>query len=265
MTGTDQLSEAGIQRYLTNPTLRVRVFDRVTSTNTLLKQMAAEGEPAGLALVAGAQTAGRGRMGRSFYSPEGCGLYLSLLLRPTAEAAEVTRLTACAAVATAEAIEELTEARPGIKWVNDLYLDGKKICGILAEAGLHPETGRMSYVVVGIGVNLYQPKMDYPEELKQIAGTVLGTRKMPELRNRLTALILGKLAACADNPGALEIYQKYRERSLTLGREITIIQPGTEPVHATAIDLERDYGLRVRGKDGSERILRSGEISIRIS
>ena len=260
----DVLSEEGVRRYLARPGLQVKVFPVITSTNTVLRQLAAEGAPAGLALIAGEQTAGRGRLGRSFYSPAGSGLYLSLLLRPDLAAAEATRLTACAAVAVSEALEALADVRPGIKWVNDLYLGGKKICGILTEAALDCETGRMSHVVVGIGVNTRLPAGDFPEDLRSIAGAVFGDAPVPDLRNRLAALILDRLAAYAENPADPALYEKYRDRSLVLNRPVLILAPGKDPVPALAVDLEPDYALRVRLEDGSEQLLRSGEISLRL-
>ena len=259
----DVLSAEGIRRYLTCPDIRVRVCPTVTSTNTVLKQMALEDAPAGLALAAGEQTAGRGRMGRSFYSPAGSGLYLSLLLRPDLAAADAVRLTACAAVAVAEAIESMADVHPEIKWVNDLYLGGKKVCGILTEAGLDCETGRMSYVIIGIGINTRMPAGSFPEEIRDVAGDVFGDTPIPDLRNRLAARVLDNLAAGARDPMSEELFEKYRRRSMAPGKPILILSPGEEPVPAEAVDLERDYALRVRLESGEERLLRSGEISIR--
>lgn len=260
----DVLSEEGIRRLLTRKDLEPRVFQTITSTNTVLRQMALEGAPAGLALVAAEQTAGRGRLGRSFYSPAGTGLYLSLLLRPELEAARAVCLTACAAVAVAETLESLADIHPGIKWVNDLYLGGKKVCGILTEAGLDCETGRLSHVIVGIGVNTRVPAGDFPEELRSIAGAVFGDAPLPDLRNRLAAGILDRLRTCAENPEDPALFEKYQSRSLVPGQPIRILAPGQEPVPALALDLLPDYGLRVRLDDGTEQILRSGEISIRM-
>ena len=149
----DVLSAREIALRLTTPGLRLRVYPSVTSTNTILKNMAAAGEPEGAVAVAGEQTAGRGRMGRSFYSPPGTGLYLSILLRPGIPAEETTPVTACAAVAVAESIEELSGEPAQIKWVNDVYVRGKKVCGILTEASIDCETRIADYLVVGIGVN----------------------------------------------------------------------------------------------------------------
>ena len=261
---TDALSAGGIERYLTNSQVTVRYEPVITSTNTVLKQMALDGAPAGLALVAGQQTAGRGRMGRSFYSPAATGLYLSLLLRPDLPLSQAAGLTACAAVSVAESIESLADLHPRIKWVNDLYLGSRKVCGILTEAVPAPGQDRMSQVIVGIGVNTRVPADDFPPELREIAGAVFGTAAIPDLRCRLAAGILDRLMQYAAHPADPRIWQKYRERSFVLGRPVQILAPGQAPVQATALDLESDYALRVRLSDGTEQLLRSGEISLRL-
>ena len=139
LSDSDVLSEEGIRRHLQHQELQLQVYRTITSTNTVLKTLAAQNAPAGLALVAGEQTAGRGRLGRSFYSPADSGLYLSLLLRPHMSAVQATHLTACAAVAAAETIEELSGRPAQIKWVNDILVNGRKVCGILTEASIDCE------------------------------------------------------------------------------------------------------------------------------
>ena len=261
---SDVLSEEGVRRHLKNRSLRVSVYPVISSTNTVLKQMAAEDAPEGQVLIAGEQTAGRGRLGRSFYSPAGTGQYMSLLLRPSLAPADATRLTACAAVAVCEALESLGEVRLGIKWVNDICLKGRKICGILTEAGLDFESGKMSYVIIGIGVNTRLPKGDFPEEIRQVAGSAFGDAPVPDLRNRLAAGVLDRLAAYAADPFDPAVFRAYKARSLALGQPILILSPGQDPIEAEALDLAEDFSLRVRLGSGEERQLRSGEISIRL-
>ena len=140
----DVLSVESVRRYLRHREITPEVYKTISSTNTVLKARAAEGAGEGLALIAGEQTAGRGRMGRSFYSPADSGLYMSLLLRPRIAAREATGLTACAAVAVAETIEALSGRAAQIKWVNDVLLDGRKVCGILSEASLDCESGELA-------------------------------------------------------------------------------------------------------------------------
>lgn len=264
LSESDVLSEEGIRRHLKHQDIKLQVYKTITSTNTVLKTLAAEGAPAGLALIAEEQTAGRGRMGRSFYSPADSGLYLSLLLRPNVSAVEATRLTACAAVAVAETIEELSGRPAQIKWVNDIFVDGRKVCGILTEASVDCENGMLHYVIIGLGVNTHVPAGDFPEELKGIAGAAFAADLIPELRCRLAAGILDRLAEYTENPGAPHVFEAYKSRSLVLGKAINILAPGRDPVPAEVLDLEEDYALLVRLPDGSTTRLNSGEVSVRV-
>ena len=263
LSGSDVLSAEGVLRHLRRRDLRLRVYKTISSTNTVLKTLAAEGEEPGLVLISEEQSAGRGRLGRSFYSPPGSGLYMSLLLRTAMPAAEATRLTVCAAVAVCETVEELSGRDAQIKWVNDVFVDGRKVCGILTEASVDCETGALHYVVVGIGVNTRVPEGDYPEELRGVAGSAFGEEAIPELRCRLAAGILDRLADYAENPAAPAIFEGYRRRSLVLGREISILAPGRDPVPAVAVDLDEDCSLLARLPDGSIRRLSSGEVSVK--
>ena len=169
-SASDVLREEDVRKYLTAEGLDVRVYRSISSTNTVLKTMAEEGAPEGRCLIAGEQTAGRGRRGRSFYSPPDSGIYLSGLLRPALQAVDATSITACAAVAVAETIESLAPVKAEIKWVNDIYVDRRKVCGILTEASLDCESGQVNYLIVGIGINTRVPASDFPEELRSIAG-----------------------------------------------------------------------------------------------
>ncbi len=262
---SDVLSEEGIARYLKDPSLPIRVYPSITSTNTVLKAMAADGVPAPLALIAGEQTNGRGRMGRSFYSPSRTGLYMSLLLRPGIAAADVTGITACAAVAVAQTIEQLSGQEAAIKWVNDVYVQGKKVCGILTEASIDCETGVIHYLIIGIGINTALPEKDFPEELQAIAGAAFVGDPVPDLRCRLAAGVLDRLMAFSDDLTDERIFTEYKKRLLVLGRPINILAVGKDPEPATVLDLERDYALLVRCEDGSIRRLNSGEVSVRLT
>ena len=260
---SDVLSEQGVRQYLQNPRIEPRVYERICSTNTVLKAMASGGAPEGLALIAAEQKQGRGRMGRGFYSPKDSGLYLSLLLRPTAPAMEAVALTACAAVAVCEAIEELSGRETQIKWVNDVLVDGKKVCGILSEASLDCENGHLAYAVVGVGINIAEPKGGFPPELREIAGAAFGEERPPALRCRLAARLLDKLMDYCARPGDEALYEAYLRRSTVLGKDINLLSPDGVPAPAFALAIERDYGLLVRLADGSLRKLRAGEVSVR--
>ena len=254
---SDVLREEDIRKYLTAEGLDLHVYRSITSTNTVLKTMAEEGAPEGRCLVAGEQTAGRGRRGRSFYSPPDSGIYLSVLLRPALQAVDATSITACAAVAVAEAIEA------EIKWVNDIYVDGRKVCGILTEASLDCESGQVNYLIVGIGINTRVPASDFPEELRSIAGSAFGEKPIPELRCRLAAGVLNRLMHYYESLTDKTWFDEYRRRSLVLGKEINILAPGKEPEPAVALDLDRDFALLVRTESGELRRLNSGEVSVR--
>ena len=260
---SDVLSEQGVRQYLQNPRIEPRVYERICSTNTVLKAMASGGAPEGLALIAAEQKQGHGRMGRSFYSPKDTGLYLSLLLRPTAPATEAVGLTACAAVAVCEAIEELSGRQTQIKWVNDVLVDGKKVCGILSEASLDCENGHLAFAVVGVGINIAEPEGGFPPELREIAGAAFGEERPPALRCRLAARLLDKLMDYCARPGDEALYEAYLRRSTVLGKDINLLSPDGVPAPAFALAIERDYGLLVRLADGSLRKLRAGEVSVR--
>ncbi len=262
---SDVLSASGIEKYLHCPRFSVQVHDVLPSTNTVLKTMAADGAPEGLTLIARQQTAGRGRMGRSFFSPADSGLYMSFLLRPHIRAAESTRITACAAVAVAQAIEALAAVPAQIKWVNDVLVGGKKVCGILTEASVDCESAMINYAVVGIGVNASLPAGDFPEELRQVAGAVFGAERIPELRCRLAAAILDNFMALYEQGENGPCFTEYQKRSLVLGRPVNLLSPGREPVPALVLGLEPDFSLRVRLADGSETRVNSGEVSVRVA
>ena len=257
----DILSEQGVKKYLTQE-FQITFAPSVGSTNTVLRALAEQGAPEGTVVIADEQTGGRGRMGRAFYSPAGSGIYLSLLLRPVnAEPRQTVTLTAAAAVALCQAIEAVSESRPQIKWVNDIYLNSKKVSGILSEAAFGLESGLPEYVVVGVGINAYTPEGGFPPELAEIAG-VLWDSPVPGGKNRLAAEFLThfwKLYTTGDPAAFLE---DYRRRSLVVGKDITIIAGGKEtPAHALGID--DNFRLLVRYESGETAALSYGEVRIK--
>lgn len=229
--------------------LDIRYVPETGSTNADL--LAAPDAVAGSVLIAGAQSAGRGRMSRSFASPEG-GLYMSVLLRPES-VEKALSLTPRAAVAVARAIEELTGCRTGIKWVNDVLIGGKKVCGILAEA----VAGESLSVVLGIGVNIAEPPGGFPEELRGTAGTIFANA--PALaRERLAAGILNGLFA-----DEFDVYREYIRRSAVVGRSVTVSRGG-ESYAAYALAIDSHFRLVVEREDGTRESLNSGEVSVRL-
>lgn len=256
------LSPQSIAPFLTVPGLQVEVQPVVTSTNQVLRQRAEEGAHEGLALVAVTQTAGRGRRDHSFFSPPDSGLYLSFLLRPDLSARDALSLTTCAAASVALAIEECAGVDAKIKWVNDVFCHGKKVCGILTEAALDLETGGLQYAIVGIGVNLFPPKGGFPPELPE-AGAVFPTRPQGlEGRSQLAGSILNHFFSFYPHLKDKPFFADYWRRSLVLGQEITVLEGGQTRT-AFALDLERDFSLRVRETDGTIHTLSSGEVRVR--
>ena len=249
------LSERGVD-------LPLRFYRVVDSTNSEAKRLASAGEKRDLLLVAETQTAGRGRSGRSFLSPEG-GLYMSFLLHPAFSAEESTRLTTAAAVAVCEAVEEISGKKTGIKWVNDVFLDGKKITGILVEASLSLENGGLEYAVVGIGVNVYEPRGGFEPAIREIAGSIWGTEeKKKEARARLAALIAQKYLRILAANDPLSIHRAYKKRSLVLGREVAVMRTGREEEKAEVLDLDEGNRLLLRYPDGRIETLGTGEIRV---
>ena len=263
--GGDRLSAPGIRKYLKDACreLPITVVEETQSTNTALRALAEAGAPEGTVYIAQSQTGGRGRMGRSFFSPTGTGLYLSLLLRPTTwEPARAAQLTAAAAAAMCEAIREVTGKEPGIKWVNDLLLDGKKVCGILTEASFSMESGVLEYAVLGLGVNVYPPEGGFPKELEGVAGAVLDAPG-EDVRNRLAGEFLNCFLAGYAHPEDRSFLEIYRRRSVAVGRDITVLSGGHER-RAFAFGVDDDCRLLVRYDDGTEQALSYGEIRIAI-
>ena len=262
LTGGDVLSREGIRRYLKHPEIDVHVYSSVGSTNTLLKAWAEDGCAEGTVAAAEEQTSGRGRLGRSFYSPKGTGLYLSILLRPEAKAEAALPITTAAAVAAAEAIESLSGREAQIKWVNDIFLDSKKVCGILTEASVDLETGGLHYAIVGIGINVLRPADGFPEELQDVAGAIFDSCDEPDLRSRLSAELLDRFFDRYRGLGSEECFEAYRRRCFVLGKRVTVLSGGVAVADAEVLDLERDYSLRVRYDDGLIATLNSGEVSV---
>jgi len=263
---SDILSPQGIRRFL-KPEYRdldLTVLPTAPSTNALVREKANQGRPEGCVIVACEQTDGRGRYGRQFFSPIDSGVYLSLLLRPTAYSPQqATCLTAAAAAAMCQAIEAVTGQQPGIKWVNDIFLHGKKVCGILTEAAVGLETGALDYMVLGAGVNLYPPVKGFPEEIQPIAGSVL-ERSCPEAKNRLVGEFLNRFWDFYTHPECRTYLEDYRSRSLAIGQNVTVLSAG-RAVSAYAYGIDDDFRLLVRYENGDTEALSYGEIRIQLA
>lgn len=250
---------AAIEKYLCRRKVNVLAYDTVDSTNNVAKKLLADGAQGEYIITAQQQTAGRGRQGKSFFSPKGRGAYFTLIMYPMyqgGQAADFTLVTSAMAAAVSQSIDAVFGVRTQIKWVNDIYLDGKKICGILAEAVVK---GFDTAIVVGIGINITTDTEDFPEELKDKAGS-LGKSVDSGL---LIAQIADRAFSYCDNLQADDIIPYCRERSCVIGKEIVFFEGGRE-YKAFAEDIDSRGGLVVRLENGEKRVLRGGEISVRI-
>ena len=258
----DLLSEREIRRWLRDGEIgrEIELHDQLDSTNNRAKALAAAGAPHGLLVTADSQTGGRGRRGRSFFSPPHSGIYLSYILRPACTPEQASMMTSLTAVAVARAIETVAPAQVRIKWVNDLFLGEKKICGILSEAGMNMETGELDYIVVGIGVNV--GRMRFPPELEEIAGSIENETGAAVSRNRLIAEISNELNALYGDLRTGAFLEESRRRSNVIGREIRVIE-GDRSYEAEALDLDGQGRLIIRRGDETVR-LDYGEVSLRL-
>ena len=260
----DRVSEPEIRRWLKAETIgaRMEIHDQLDSTNIRAKALAATGAPHGYLVIADSQRQGRGRFGRSFFSPEHSGVYITYVLRPKTTAERAAMITSMAAVAVARAIEAVADVRAGIKWVNDIYLNGRKACGILCEASMDFESGMLEYAVLGIGVNV--SSMEFPDELKDIATSVSNECGQPVSRSRLIAEISNQLEALYPQLETGGFMAENRARSIVIGREVTVLR-GDERFRAKALDIDAQGRLVLQGEDGIVRRVGSGEISLKLN
>ena len=240
---------------------RVYRYETVGSTNTELMALARQGAAEGTVVLARQQTAGRGRLGRRFESPAGKGIYLSLVLRPGLPMTEAQAVTVSAAVAVCRAVKRLCGLDLGIKWVNDLYYNGKKVCGILTEAGADIESGQLEWLVVGIGLNLTSRPEDWPEELRPIAGSLYPGGPAPVSRAALAGAIARELLGLCP---AFDCLDEYRARCFVPGHWVTVCT-GTESYAAKAVAIDDAGRLIVQREGGRTEALCHGEVSIRPS
>ena len=262
----DIISIPGIKPFLSEKSQfyanKIQVHKSLESTNKTAKEMAVAGAEHGTIIISDCQTMGRGRYFRNFFSPSGGGLYMSIVLRPEAmNFKNPTSVTAFAAVSVCEAIESISTKVPKIKWVNDIFIDGKKVCGILTEAVTDFESGGLDWVVLGIGINVHTRTEDFPSDLQPLATSIYPDEKMPGVRNRLSAEIINRILGFETLPSETEIFEKYKKRLMMLGKEITVIQNQMK-YKATAIDVDSVGHLIAKNENGEIITLSSGEIRI---
>lgn len=267
MKSNDDISVQGIGTFLQRKDFanRMTVHETLESTNKTAKELAVSGAAHGTAVIADSQSAGKGRLGRSFHSPSKCGIYMSLIL----DIGEIGKgasqlITPFTAVCVCNAIESISDKKPQIKWVNDVLLGQKKICGILAEGVTDKESGQITWIVIGIGINFCTPPSGFPEKLRHIAGSVFENETPPITRNRLIAEIINKMMTQNGRFDEREILKKYRERLMILNKRIIISGQGiSDSYEATAIDINEGGHLLVKRDDGEIETLIAGDISVK--
>lgn len=258
MLAEDKIREQLLEK---NKQIGIYVYDTIDSTNDEAKRQWKESKKAPCLFVSDEQTGGRGRRGRSFYSPKGTGIYMSLLIKPATGLENAVHVTTATAVIVAKVLQEYTGEDIGIKWVNDLYLGAKKVCGILTEAVMEPDMTGTPAIVVGIGINLSTEA--FPEELQEIAcglgvdGTMLDA-------NRLIARIAEDVLHFAEDMQDCAYVEEYRKMSIVLGKEIRYNE-GNALIRGKALDIDSEGGLMVELEDGSVKVLKTGEITVRLA
>ncbi len=242
----------------------LQYHDILESTNTLAKTLALQGAPHGTVIIAGQQTGGRGRMGRSFHSPEGSGLYLSVIVRPDCAASELMHLTCAAAVAVCDAVKDATGIQSGIKWINDLVCDNRKIAGILTELVLAPGTANVDAAIIGIGINCRQQEDEFPPELRGIAGSLSMAAGRDISPAAVAAAVITRLYTVSDHllDEKDNIMDRYRSQCVTIGKKVVVHRYDTVR-HGHAIGVDHDGGLLVEFPDGTAETVSSGEAHVR--
>lgn len=252
-------SAKNIERKLSG--IKVNSFKCVDSTNNVAKTLAENGCEEGELVIAERQTAGRGRLGRSFLSQKG-GIYLSLVLKPKISPQDTLFITTAAAVAVCHAIEAVSGKKCEIKWVNDVYISGKKVCGILTEGAFNAD-GSLKYAVLGVGVNLFEPKGGFPANLP-LAGAIFDKKDKIFRKKSIKEQFLAEFANCFfsfyHNLEQKDFMSEYQSRSFLTGKEITY-EKGKEKFTATVIGIDDDAHLVIE-RDGKREFLSHGEIQI---
>lgn len=253
------LNEKELNALLNNPNITFKVYDSLISTNKTAKELAENGAKEGTVIVAKKQTGGRGRLGRSFHSPEGTGLYFSIILRPDFSPKQNLLITPAAAVAVSTVIEALTDTKAQIKWVNDIFINGKKVCGILSEAKLNAK-GTTEYVILGIGINLTPPKGGFPKDIELVAGALFNAPQNDtanEIMVKTVTTFLNLYQSLTDD----KIYTEYEKRLMLKKAEVNYTENG-EVKCGTVLGIDRSFNLIINKADGKEFHLSSGEVTI---
>lgn len=260
---SDVLSVEGIRLNLweTTPNLAITVLDSSESTMKDAKLAALNNAPQHTLIVADMQETPKGRFGRPFFAKAGKGIYMSLLLRPNQNFEEMAQYTIIMAVAVSRAMDDIATVTTEIKWVNDIYLNGKKVCGILSEAMSDVESGQISNVIIGMGINFSIKQSEFPEDIQDKVISLFPDGDPVATRNELVASIWNHFYQILATLPQQDFLEDYRKRSFVLGKEVAFTQAGVD-YHGVAKTINPQGELVVQLADGQEKILSSGEISL---
>lgn len=252
----------GVKEHLNIDDIDLILFEEVESTNTTLREFAEGGTKEKTVVVSNSQSGGKGRMGRSFYSPVDSGIYMSVCLRPDIDIADSVFVTTAAAVAVSRAIDKLYGLNSKIKWVNDIYIDDKKVCGILTECVTNLETSKPKYIILGIGINLFVSEEGFPNDISSIAGAILDKRKdVLSEKARLIANVLNEFFSIYPSLQNDDVYDEYCNKMFLTDK--TVYVSGRQNCEARVLGVNRDYSLQVE-INGEKVALNSGEVSAKI-
>ncbi len=252
-----------INRLIKTNNVNLIYLDICDSTNKLMKELAENGANEKTVIISREQTAGRGRLGRTFYSPGESGLYMSILLRPDINPENALEITTAAGIAMVRVLEKYVSGQIGIKWVNDIYVDFKKVCGILTESSLDTDGKKLKYAILGIGANLFLPKSGFPDDIKDIAASVFESSPDSDIFCKITAEIIDTFFSVYELVGKKELIDEYRRYSVIIGKDVIITAPNGK-THAKVIGINDDYSLSVILENGEHQTVNSGDVSIRI-
>ena len=243
-----------------NKKINIISLEEVDSTNTYAKKLAKDGMDEGTVVIANRQTMGRGRLGRKFYSPSGTGIYMSIILKPEAKAENILLITTAAAVAVSSAIEDITGKSTLIKWVNDIYIDEKKVCGILCE-GSFKDSEALEYAILGIGINISKPDIPFPDEIKNIAGYILENGD-ENIKEKIIEKVLNIFFDLYETLSAKPHLDIYRKKNMLMGKPVNIIQCDKIIDDGICIGIDDDFAIIVQKNNNITKIS-SGEVSVK--
>ena len=254
----DEFTPLSVSRYMTEKR-EVIIIDEADSSNNIAKELARGGAPEGTVIAVKKQTQGRGRMGRSFISFSENGLYMSVILRPEISPDKCVDITVIGAVAVSRVIEKLSKRPCSVKWVNDIYIDEKKVCGILTEASI--KDGKIEYAVIGIGVNITPPEGGFSHEISDIACAMFDNDAPSDIKSRLLSEIVDSLFEIYKELGSGSYMSEYRSRSNIIGREVDVYR-GNDVISGVCVDIDENANLVVK-TDAGTRIFGSGDARVR--